>query len=261
MPSRSEDAGGVGADRPDEELAGGNVGRVVRRGDRVHRETGPWTPAVHRLLRHLEGVPGVPRVYGFDEAGREVLDHLPGQIVDVDTDELTDAQLVSLVSWTRRLHERTATFDGPGPWRLIPPPGADLVGHNDLAPYNVCFDSDDLVGVFDWDVAGPTTALLELGLIAWTCVPLFRVPAVPDPDAWSAARLRLIADTYGSLEAAEVLAATVARIEHMIVAIDDAVARGDAGMARLTERSGEPACTQRALAALSGRVPAIDRYL
>jgi aminoglycoside phosphotransferase (APT) family kinase protein len=30
------------------------------------------------------------------------------------------------------------------------------------------------VGVFDWDLAGPTTPLLELAFIAWNCVPLWR---------------------------------------------------------------------------------------
>ena len=32
-------------------LTGGNTGTVVRVGDTVRRETGPWTPAVHRLLQ------------------------------------------------------------------------------------------------------------------------------------------------------------------------------------------------------------------
>jgi len=238
-------------------LAGGNVGRVWRIGDTVRRETGAWSPAVHRLLAHLEGMPEVPRFHGIDERGREVLDYLPGRIVDVDREVLTDAQLVAVGTWARRLHEATSTFAGPGPWRFEGPPGADLVGHNDIAPYNVCFDGDTLVGVFDWDLAGPTTALFELGFVAWNCIPLYRRPDVDDPDFWAAARLRRLADAYGGLEASDVLAATVGRIEHTITGMQTAAAAGDIGMQRLMATTGEPDRTRRALDTLRTRVPNI----
>ena len=58
-------------------LVGGNVGRVWRVGHTVRREQGPWSPAVHRLLVHLEGMSEVPRFHGVDELGREVLDSCP----------------------------------------------------------------------------------------------------------------------------------------------------------------------------------------
>ena len=55
----------------------GQPSRVFRRGDTVLRPAGPWTPAVHALLRHLEraGFAGSPRVVGdgYDGQGREVL--------------------------------------------------------------------------------------------------------------------------------------------------------------------------------------------
>ena len=35
-------------------LSGGGRSVVYRRGDVVIRDAGPWTPAVHALLRHLE---------------------------------------------------------------------------------------------------------------------------------------------------------------------------------------------------------------
>ncbi len=56
-------------------LLGGNTSTVVRVGDTVRRNAGPWTPAVHALLRHLEyvGFTGAPRALGMDEQGREVL--------------------------------------------------------------------------------------------------------------------------------------------------------------------------------------------
>jgi hypothetical protein len=58
-----------------EHLLAGNVSTVVRIGDTARRTTGPWTPAVHALLRYLEvmGFEGAPRVLGIDEQGREML--------------------------------------------------------------------------------------------------------------------------------------------------------------------------------------------
>ena len=100
-------------------LPGGNVLGAVRIGGTVRRTAGPWTPAVHRLLLHLEKhqLPAVPRLLGVDERGREVLTYLPGQVVDVDTEQLTPEQLGALVRWTRQLIDlldQVATADaGP----------------------------------------------------------------------------------------------------------------------------------------------------
>ena len=68
------------ADEREVPFADGNVSSVVRVGDTVRRGTGPWTPTVHALLRHLErvGFEGAPRVLGIDERGREVLSFVPG---------------------------------------------------------------------------------------------------------------------------------------------------------------------------------------
>ncbi|GAB3971968.1 hypothetical protein GCM10027615_31900 [Plantactinospora veratri] len=61
-------------------LHGGNVSTVVRVGDTVRRNAGPWTPSVHALLRHLEyvGFTGSPRALGMDSRNREVLSYLEG---------------------------------------------------------------------------------------------------------------------------------------------------------------------------------------
>jgi hypothetical protein len=155
-----DDSGGEGA-QP--EWLAGNVGGAWRIGCTVHRATGPWTTAVHALLGFLGSrLEHTPAVLGFDEQGREVLTFLPGRVVDIDTGLLTPGQIDSLVSWTRSFHEAVAGFGHPGPWRYPRVPQASLIGHNDIAPYNVCFDGDDVAGVFDWDMAGPTTPLMEL---------------------------------------------------------------------------------------------------
>jgi hypothetical protein len=238
-----------------ERLPGGNVGGAVRIGDTVRRPTGPWTPAVHALLDHLAGrLPGVPRVFGHDDRGREILSYLPGRVVDIDTEALSPGQIVSVLRWTRAFHEAVAGYPLAGPWRFFPVDGATMIGHNDIAPYNVCFDGAELVGVFDWDFAGPSTPLLELAFIAWNCVPLWR-----DVGAEAAAaRLRLIADSYGRYDANQILRAVPRRIQLMIDGIP--AAAGDPGMANLLTL-GEPERTRRGLADLMDRIPAIERHL
>ena len=130
---------------------------------------------------------------GLDDRGREVLSYLPGTVIDVRTEALTLAQLAALAAWTRAFHAAVAGFAHPGPWRTPPLAGPTLIGHNDLAPWNACFEGDALAGVFDWDLAGPPAPLHELAFLAWTGVPLWHDPdpAVrPRPPGGDRRRLR-----------------------------------------------------------------------
>ena len=236
----------------------GNVEGAVRVGRTVRRGTGPWTPAVHRLLRQLRaaGLPGVPEVLGLDTLGREVLTHLPGRVLDVDTELLSEAQLAALASWTRSLHEAVTGYLDDGPWRMFGLEGAELIGHNDIAPYNCCFVGERLAGVFDWDLAGPTTRLFELAHLAWNAVPLFR----PIPASEAARRLRLVASAYGDVEASDILRAVRPRVLLSVEGIRTGVAAGDQGMLNLT-KAGEPGRTERALAQHLSRLPSIESAL
>ncbi len=246
-------------DGDEERLPGGNVGGAVRVGDTVRRPTGPWTPAVHALLDHLarHGVPHVPRVHGLDGRGREVLDYLPGEQVDLRAGALSLGRLESLVRWTRGFHQAVAGFEHSGPWRFWPTGGpTTLIAHNDLAAYNLCFTGDELSGVFDWDLAGPSTPLLELAFIAWNGVPLWREEDRRD----AARRLRVIAGTYGGIGPREILHAVPGRIQLMIDGIRQAAVLGDPGMANLV-RLGEQEQDAASRAGLVDRIPLIDRQL
>jgi hypothetical protein len=236
----------------------GNVGGAWRVGDTVRRRVGPWTPAVHALLQFLRPqLPQVPEVLGMDDEGREVLSFLPGRVVDIDTETLTTDQIRSVARWTRQFHETVSGFSHRGPWRFAGGASPTLIGHNDIAPYNVCFEGDDLVGVFDWDIAGPTTPLLELAFIAWNCVPLWR-----DVGAATAAeRLELVATGYGGpYTAREIAMAVPERIQLMIDWIPAAAAAGDQGMVHLMG-SGEPQRSMASLADLEARLPDMCRLL
>jgi len=120
---------------PDELILLDGGGRTVvhRRGDVVIRETGPWTPAVHALLRHLEqaGFTAAPRLVGpgLDSGGREMLTFIEGEFIQPGPWSLDGA--AALGTLLRDLHRATATFRPPPGAVWFPWHGRDLGGPDD----------------------------------------------------------------------------------------------------------------------------------
>ena len=187
-------------------LHGGNMSSgVVRVGDTVRRPAGPWTPAVHALLAHLHdvGFAGAPRPLGIDERGREVLTFIPGDVVWPDHFALLDpqVQLERVARLVRAFHDAVAGFVPPpgAVWqRLIPPDGAEIIAHHDLAPWNLVAGTEGWAFI-DWDTAAPGTRLWDLAYALHGFVPLSADPRLQRADA--AARVRAFVDAYGLGEA------------------------------------------------------------
>ncbi len=251
-------------------LPGGNVGGAVRIGPTVRRPTGPWTPAVHALLDHLRehGVPGVPRVLGYDERGREMLTYLPGQVVYVPERDLDDVQLADLVRWLRRFHDASRGFrpDGEVVWRFERRAlrEHEIICHHDVGWYNLAFTGSRLTGVFDWDVAGPGVPLDDLAFAAWNNVPLMGLPDDEMSPVEAAHRLRLMAREYGGdarhVDALAILDHARPRIESSRLRIVTGADAGDPGMHRLL-RTGVLDKIDRGLAGLDRAYPEIARAL
>jgi hypothetical protein len=184
-------------------MSGGNMGRVVRTGDRVTRDAGAWTPAVHQLLTHLQaaGVAGVPTPHDTTEDGREVVGFLEGAVPAYPMPPWVwaDAALESAARLLRRIHDATAGLEIQGPWRSPVHDPAEVICHNDFAPYNLVFDSGVVVGVIDWDFASPGPRVWDLAYLAYRIVPL-------TTDDWGdgfsgierSGRLRRLLATYGA---------------------------------------------------------------
>jgi len=245
-----------------EALQGGNVGGAIRIGPTVRRPTGPWTPAVHRLLRHLEaaGLDGIPRVLGFDARGREVLTHLPGRTVAVDGEEPSTETLRDAARWLRRFHTAVTTFRPVGTlsWRhgaraLAP---AEIICHNDPGVYNWIVSDGRFAGIIDWDIAGPGVPLEDLAFLAWTGVPLSHEMSTPDVVR----RLRLVADAYGGVDPRLLLHAAGTRMASAAERIAAGQDTGDPGMLALRDL-GEPERTRQRVADLRRRVPVIEAAL
>ena len=195
-------------------LPGGNIGGAVRVGDTVRRPTGPWTPSVHALLKHLErsGFAEAPRALGVDERAREILTFIEGATADPQPWPAwtrSDDALLQIGELLRRFHDAVRSFRPPDSavWRFSSrgiAPG-EIVCHNDVGPYNVVWRGGRIVGLIDWDVSGPGPHLDDLAFTAWQWVPLHH-PSILDPG-WEGPpdvtrRLGLLCDAYGLAQGA-----------------------------------------------------------
>jgi aminoglycoside phosphotransferase (APT) family kinase protein len=170
-------------------LSGGRVTPgVVRVGRTVRRPATASSAFVAQLLGELgrQGFTGAPRHLGFDEAGREVLSHLPGR-VPARFQRWADSQVAAAGSLLRAFHE--ATRGGPSAGRH------PVVCHHDPGPNNTVFRDDIPVAFIDFDTAAPGDPLEDLGYMAWT----WCISSKPDapPAAVQAAQVRVLSDAYG----------------------------------------------------------------
>jgi phosphotransferase family enzyme len=229
----------------EETLTGGNVGAMSKVGDTVRRGTGPWTPAVHALLRHLErvGFDGAPRERGKDERGREVLSFVPGETPDRASPEaVTERVLAEVGRLLRRYHQAARGFTLPAgiSWHHQGLPGArTVVCHNDVSPRNTVFRCGRPVAFLDWDLASPSPPTWDLAQVAWQFVPLSD-DAGCAKNGWSsppdrARRLRVLCDGYGLLERdrAGFAGLVASRMEATASGIEDLAAGGSSAHERL----------------------------
>jgi Ser/Thr protein kinase RdoA (MazF antagonist) len=174
----------------EETLQGGNLSLgIARVGNEVHRPTGPWTPAVHALLGHLEreGFDGAPRVLGFDDEGREVVEFLEGTVPwHSDHSRLlgSDDAVRRVGRLLRSFHEAVAGFPAVSDavWRY-PEMQADsmpfagnaglIVCHNDPTAWNLVVGRERWAFI-DWDAAGPRPPIWDLAYCAIGVTPIRR---------------------------------------------------------------------------------------
>ncbi len=215
-------------------LTGGTMTTVTRSGDTVRRTAGTWTPRVHQLLVYMRsrGILEVPEPLGFDPEGREMLSFLPGTVAETLTEELrTDGVLTQAARLLRRMHDATSGIasqwlDG---WQSPPRLPVEVICHGDFAPYNCLFDGTRLIGVIDFDNAGPGPRLWDISYAIYRYAP---VTAPSNPEHYGsvseqARRARLFCDAYGLEDRSGVVDALLERIKSMADHLRKGAARGD----------------------------------
>ncbi len=236
---------------------------MVRVGDTVRGAAGPWTPAVHALLRHLRarGFRQAPEPLGIDRKGREIFGLLPGRVATYPLPAFiwSDDTLVAVAQRLAAYHQATAGFVPPAGavWQWPTHQPAEVVCHNDFAPYNLLFEGGRLTGVIDFDTASPGPRVWDLAYAAYRFVPLTD-PANPDAPYpgldQQVRRLARLCEAYGtpSIRPAEVVDAAVARLGELVAFIVDAAAAGDLAQ-QLVQDRGDTVIYQRDIAYLQQR--------
>ncbi len=177
-------------------LAGGNAsGAVVRVGDTVRK---PWTDATASVAGFVSALRtrgiDAPAHRGRDEQGRQMIEFVPGTLA-MEGPRLTSGDLRRVGSMIRGIHDASATYTPPSDaiWRTaIPAPAAEIVCHNDLAPWNLI--TGERWVFIDWDAAAPSTRLWDL---AYAAQAFTLSDSERDPDE-AAADLAAFVDGYGA---------------------------------------------------------------
>jgi aminoglycoside phosphotransferase (APT) family kinase protein len=145
---------------------------------------------------------------GIDTEGREILSYVEGFVPyapDIPSEIWSDDALARTALLLRAYHDAVRSFEPPAEaqWRFCPgaPTSAEIVCHNDVAPWNTVYQNHVPVSFIDWDFAAPAPAAWDVAYAAWRFVPLYYdgIPgAVQGVDVGECARrLRLFCDAYG----------------------------------------------------------------
>jgi Ser/Thr protein kinase RdoA (MazF antagonist) len=231
----------------EEVLAGGNMTAVVRVGDTVRRTAGPWTPTIHAFMRHLRasGFTTIPEPLGLDDRGREVISLLPGAPATYPLPDFawSDATLTAVARCLRAFHDASLGFVAPADarWQSPAHEPAEVVCHNDFAPYNLMFEDGRLTGVIDLDLASPGPRAWDMAYTAYRFAPLTDPgnPDAPFPGAGEQLRrLAAFCAAYADprIEPSAVLRSAAAKLRELVAFIEREAAAGDAAQQAVLAR-------------------------
>ncbi|MEU6857563.1 phosphotransferase [Glycomyces sp. NPDC046736] len=188
-----------------ETLTGGNMDPVIKVGDTVRRVTGPWTAAVHELLGlyAAAGIEAAPHALGLDDRGREILTYIEGETLEAAPPEVRwrASILRGSAGLLRELHDASAPLAARGlTWRNETHDPAEVICHNDFAPYNLIVQGGRLAGVIDFDMASPGSRIWDFAYLAYRLAPYAEDAAGFDPTTHGTSddRLDTLITAYGT---------------------------------------------------------------
>ncbi|WP_081791882.1 phosphotransferase [Caldalkalibacillus mannanilyticus] len=147
----------------------------------------------------------MPKPYGINEKGEEVLSFLPGHVFHYPLPEemLSDSMLVSTSKLLLQFHKYSERYlsrlTNDKQWMLPASYPIEVMCHGDFAPYNVTVIKNEATGIIDFDTLHPGSKMWDIAYAIYRWVP-FKNPN--NPDCYGnlkeqIRKTRLFLDTYG----------------------------------------------------------------
>jgi len=215
----------MSADPIEDAMARGRFANVRREGATVVRHPALDNSGSRALLRHFEdeGCRLMPRILEVS-AEHERLTYIPGATgyPPLAEDLRSEKALVSVARAVRTIHDLSVSFIDRGAceWHPLetcrPVHDVEIIGHGDLAPWNIVFEGAEVTGIIDWDAAGPMTRSWDMAYLAHQFVPFY---LGDDISSWGwdsppdrRARLALLCEAYGGLDLGDVVDDAILRL-------------------------------------------------
>jgi hypothetical protein len=177
---------------------------VYKENDMVIRPIEPWSNNIHLLLKHfyINGLP-VPKIIKTDNT-HEYLEYINGE--QIHPYKWNNESLAEIANLVKKLHSTAETFEYNKnmewkPWCLRELGELKLCSHGDIAPWNIITKGNAIVGLIDWEYAGPIDPMIELARVCWLFPQLVdddlgTLYGLPSPKE-RGKQVRLILDIYG----------------------------------------------------------------
>lgn len=145
----------------------------------IYKPRRKWTESIHRYLKFLidNGLGCVPQVLGFDSAENEMITFIHGECIHPNP--WNDEAIINVGKMLKELHSLSKSFiwsdkDIWQPWFLHEMGSTNkIISHCDFAPWNTITSGSNIVGLIDWEFAGPVDPLIELARVCWLFIQLY----------------------------------------------------------------------------------------
>lgn len=131
---------------------------------RIYKPVQTCSRQVGNYLAFLrsKGLDNVPKPLGSDRFGNTILSYVEGETCNypVSEDIKSEHTLISVAKLLRRYHDiseqyiNTVDFPLDG-WMLPTNTPIEVICHNDFAPYNICFNNCEAIGLIDFETVSP----------------------------------------------------------------------------------------------------------
>jgi hypothetical protein len=177
---------------------------VYKENNMIMRPIESWSNNIHLLLGHFynNGLP-VPKVIKTDNT-YEYLEYIEGE--QIDPYRWNNESLTEIAYLVKKIHNAAKTFEHNKkmewkPWYLRELGDQKICSHGDIAPWNIITKGTKIIGLIDWEYAGPIDPLIELARVCWLFPQLVdddlgKLYELPTPKE-RGKQVRLMLDIYG----------------------------------------------------------------